>query len=884
MKGGDYTTTLEFLAEALRGELTPGAVELVCLPNTHGEAAARAVTTREPDDVVAFLTKHDRAGFGCYFGLATRPAGKTDAKNEDCLSLSLVVADVDFKSCALAPEEVEKALLALPLRPRLWVRSGGGLHLYWLLKEAIDCQTDAPSLERREAVQRLIADVVAGDPIHDVRRVLRLPGTLNSRHGSEVVASWSIDERAPEEVTLEDLEEAFEVQWPLVPRRDRPARQAAPLNVFERIAAAFGRPARVDIEETVTAMSFGGGSVGVHNTQLRVTAALLSRGVPLEDVVAYAVECTASAVPPESKWNWKREERKLTRMCEGWLAKHPELVSVQRVTVEEALKGAAPEAASEPVEKINTGAATGTGGAAVVSLASARAARKPTPPNDNKSPAHVRVGKATLALLQDRGAQLLATEGSWYLYQDGTWRLAAEADELALRVTIREAARALGEHETTKLVNEAARWLTENPDLFQAEVPWDEHRLVVCTNGSVALQGGLEPHAPEHYARSRLALPFAPAAACARWLGFLDSVFAELTPDARVGTINLLQEWFGLGLVRGKPRELRKALILLGPSRTGKTTISEVFAGLFRRADVASPSVADIDDRFGLQLLIGAQAWIRDDAAKEGDRVEATERLKAIITGEPLLVDRKHRPALTCSFEIPILLTLNSLPRIWESSEAVKNRVLTVAMTRVFEEGSSSSLLTEAEAHAGGRISSLLLDQEGPGIVLWAIDGARRALIRRRFSTPENVTALADEMHTASNPVVKFARDCVSLDPGSRIRRADMLAAFEGWTDINEGDDRSVRSQTFWTAFKGRFPRIVTDHPVEGVRHAVGVRLNEEGLAAWRAGKAMRERSGKHTALSVLDVEVNRVVHVPARPPPDPPPDEPRTLAGKARF
>ena len=66
--------------------------------------------------------------------------------------------------------------------PSVLVDSGGGLHGYWLLRETFALDTD----DRRaaaEVIQRLWVQTVGGDAaVHDLTRVLRIPGTLNFKY------------------------------------------------------------------------------------------------------------------------------------------------------------------------------------------------------------------------------------------------------------------------------------------------------------------------------------------------------------------------------------------------------------------------------------------------------------------------------------------------------------------------------------------------------------------------------------------------------------------------------------------------------------------------------------------------------------------------------
>jgi len=70
-------------------------------------------------------------------------------------------------------------------------------------------------------------------------------------------------------------------------------------------------------------MTYGGpGETGIHNTQLSVTAALLSRNWDINDVVWEVLEATMR-VPGTQGFDWNTEEQTIRGLCESWLEKHP---------------------------------------------------------------------------------------------------------------------------------------------------------------------------------------------------------------------------------------------------------------------------------------------------------------------------------------------------------------------------------------------------------------------------------------------------------------------------------------------------------------------------------------------------------------------------------
>src|SRR5690606_18483898 len=102
-----------------------------------------------------------------------------------------------------------------------------------------------------------------------------------------------------------------------------------------------------------------------------------------------------------------------------------------------------------------------------------------------------------------------------------------------------------------------------------------------------------------YFATSALGVDFDPhAAEPERWLAFLRQLWPEDNDSIR-----LLQEWTGYLLTPDTRQQ--KALLLVGPKRSGKGTIARVHTALLGNASVANPTLASLGTNFGLWPLIG---------------------------------------------------------------------------------------------------------------------------------------------------------------------------------------------------------------------------------------------------------------------------------------
>jgi hypothetical protein len=172
MSGATATITLTDFLHVLHPPDSEGFIDLRALPS-------KAQAFIRPGDIEAaerFIRAH--ADENLYFGPATRKT-RDSGKLENCGALNDLFSDIDFK---LTPEpEAMAKLEGFLLKPSIVVRSGGGLHCYWLLREPFDLQDfedrkRAKNLLRRLALE-LGGDLSSAEPAH----VLRVPGTLNHK-------------------------------------------------------------------------------------------------------------------------------------------------------------------------------------------------------------------------------------------------------------------------------------------------------------------------------------------------------------------------------------------------------------------------------------------------------------------------------------------------------------------------------------------------------------------------------------------------------------------------------------------------------------------------------------------------------------------------------
>jgi putative DNA primase/helicase len=126
----------------------------------------------------------------------------------------------------------------------------------------------------------------------------------------------------------------------------------------------------------------------------------------------------------------------------------------------------------------------------------------------------------------------------------------------------------------------------------------------------------------------------------------IESWIAELSDDPEV--VELLREIIG-AIVRPNVRWNKTAWFYAEQGNNGKGTLCELMANLAGEASTATLSIKDFDKNFMLEPLTRASTIINDEN-DVGTFIDAVANLKAIITNDRVLIDRKHQRPIPHKF------------------------------------------------------------------------------------------------------------------------------------------------------------------------------------------------------------------------------------------
>lgn len=857
-------TTIDFI-KTLFAHTGPEPAYFCSFTNERGEGGERRVATRSPGHVADFMHKWDKPGRGMYFGMSTvKPGAKRNKEN--CVKTPALWTDQDFGKiydCPADPAEargfVLEKLKRLKYQPSIIVFSGGGVHCYWLLKEPLQTQDE---MERIEGTLRQLADVSAGDlPVCQVASVLRLPGSHNTKDGA--FTEVEIIELHPERrYDIEDLEEWLSEQSPVMLRKVRESAEPAgapedPDDFFAQYAKRFNLKPPIDVQQRLEGMMFmGGGDSSVHQTQLQCTAALLNAGVPKDEVAATVLAYTRRAAGEYgTRWNWRREERNIVKMCEDWIKKHP---VEEKKKAEPRLKIV--DGGVQVVGKIETEQqATGTAGAAdnVVKMPKIM----PAPPK--KDELHVAIGETVIGHIRKAGEELISTEDGFWFYTNGVWELRTGMKWLNSR--IHSVARDLGYKTNTKLVNETRNYIERCESTWRSDqIPWDQHGKIPTRSGLVDPRTGeLERARPDHFCTWRVEVEYQPDAKCPWWETMIGDMFGDRSAPEQHALVGVVQELMGAALIDNKARGLRKACVFWGNENRAKSGVLEVVAGLFGDRPITA-GIGTVDGNpHGTMPFVRRAPWVLHEAFS--GQWHMSQTVKAIVTGEPVQINMKNGPMLTRTVRAPIFWATNFQPQFKEATKAIVDRMIVIEVTRKFDAAKPIGAAAEAIKRGFSKPGEFIVAAELPGVLNWAMAGLRRALERGSIASTESIAETAKTIHNDSNLVAGFLDECVEFDPMARIKIADFCLAHSAWFVEMKGEDRRLPSneaisKALQAIGDGRIAMDRKEMRDGKRRYYCGVALNDAGLDYHKIGYQSRLFEGKVGNATDPASEVNGLI------------------------
>ncbi len=297
--------------------------------------------------------------------------------------------------------------------------------------------------------------------------------------------------------------------------------------------------------------------------------------------------------------------------------------------------------------------------------------------------------------------------------------------------------------------------------------------LIHAANGMLDLTVDppvLRKFSPEYRSRNRTEIGVDETAECPRFRADLLDMALDTNDQS------LLQRYAGQCLLGRNPTQ--RMLLLRGIASGSKSTIAEIVERIIGVHNVAQLRVHLLDERFEIASFVGRSLLCGKDVP--GNFLDSRQAyvLKALVGGDLLQGEQKNaRHRFDVRGDFNVIITSNSRLRVRLDADvaAWRRRLLIVDFTR------------PPVAKPIPYFARILVDEEGPGILNWAIEGAVMLLrdIKEHggIHLTEQQRQRVEDLLSESDSVRKFVSECVRAAPGQDVTVSELCQAYTDFCD-----------------------------------------------------------------------------------------------------
>jgi len=303
----------------------------------------------------------------------------------------------------------------------------------------------------------------------------------------------------------------------------------------------------------------------------------------------------------------------------------------------------------------------------------------------------------------------------------------------------------------------------------------DADPYALCTPaGIVDLRSGqIRPPVPDRDFHSRCTTVSPQEMPTPRWHRFLTDTFGESAEGAEM--IDFLHVLLGYSITGDVGGQVLP--FLFGCGKNGKSVLLDVIMKLLGDyADVAPPGFlmsrpyeghpTDLAELHGRRVIVCSEV-------KPGDKFDEA-RVKLLTGGDRIKARRMRQDFFSFEPTHKLWLLGNHRPEVGTGGFAFWRRIRLIPFERVVSDDRKIDNLAD-----------LLVTEEGPGILKWLIEGARRYLSREKDLTgPERVRIATTAYAETEDHTGRFFEECCVLGPDHRAEQASLYTSYRAWCQI----------------------------------------------------------------------------------------------------
>lgn len=259
----------------------------------------------------------------------------------------------------------------------------------------------------------------------------------------------------------------------------------------------------------------------------------------------------------------------------------------------------------------------------------------------------------------------------------------------------------------------------------------------------------LLPFSPDYVITNHIAWNYDPNAYCEITDHTLNKIACG-DPEIRA----LLEECIGYCFYRSN--RYRKAFILTGEKRNGKSTFLDCIKAILGDDNICSLELNELSERFNTGMLAGKLADIGDDISDEFMRGREVSVFKKLVSGNRIKAERKGYDPFEFDPYAKLLFSANDIPRMKDKTGAVLDRLIIIPFNAVF---------LETDPDYDPNIEDKVLQRESiEYLIRLGVEGLGRIIdLAKGFTKSSTVEKQIEQYGEENNPFEIFAKS-VELD------------------------------------------------------------------------------------------------------------------------
>lgn len=287
----------------------------------------------------------------------------------------------------------------------------------------------------------------------------------------------------------------------------------------------------------------------------------------------------------------------------------------------------------------------------------------------------------------------------------------------------------------------------------------------------------LTSHDPGHLFRRGHPVEYDPDADCPEFMEFIEG-------SVRDGDVEKLQEYAGY-LLHTWAQPYKKALMLVGPTNSGKGTFLRIIEAVVGRDNISNETLEDLTDtRWAAAQLYESVANIRNEMSTS--QLKNIERFKEMTGGgDRLSAEFKGKQKFQFTVTQKFAFATNEVPSV-EGDDAFNKRWLFVAFPN-----------TVPDPEIDPDLDDRIIENELSGVLNWMLDGYARLRERGAFTGERSIEEKEEMWEKYGSTVDRFKHACLEVtgNDDDRLGKDGMKTLYKAF--CGRVGREAVAGQTF---------------------------------------------------------------------------------------